>query len=234
MTTSLRFPFAAPARLAAIGLFLGACGSQEDKPTAPQGEPLTELTAEGLPEDATTTTAGATGKAIPSGLNGKPTAADGSALPEEPTEHSKPSVPIVLPEVKRLVIARGVTDREPTPLVDGHTDEPVTAFLELANETEADTNVLITFEHESGRKVGFIELSVPGSHSRYRTWGRTKHIKTPGTWTAIVSSENGKELAREEFAIASGKSNREPGGGSEGRSETTVDLEARAARKSAQ
>lgn len=106
------------------------------------------------------------------------------------------------PTVKRLVIASGVVEREPLALVDAQVDEPVVAFVELSNKSEQERTIVVTFEHESGKEVGFIELTVPGESPRYRTWGRTRNIKEPGKWDVVVVGKGGQELARESFSVA--------------------------------
>jgi len=106
-----------------------------------------------------------------------------------------------VPFVKRLVIARGVEDREPLPLTEGVAGESVTAFVELKHLAETDSEVLITFEHESGKKVGFIQLPVPKESPRYRTWGRTQNIQDAGEWTAVVTTRAGEELSRAQFTV---------------------------------
>ncbi len=106
------------------------------------------------------------------------------------------------PLVKRLVIASDIQEREPVELTDAKIEEPVVAFVELKNPEDAEMGVVVTFEHEGGQKVGFVELSVPGNSSRYRTWARTRNIKKPGEWTAVVKSKSGEELARKSFQVA--------------------------------
>jgi hypothetical protein len=106
------------------------------------------------------------------------------------------------PEVRRLVIASDVDGREPVKLEQGAVDQPVVAFVEMRNLAAEDSKIVVTFEHESGKKVGFIELAVPKESSRYRTWGRTHNIRDVGKWTAIVATESGQELARESFSVS--------------------------------
>jgi hypothetical protein len=101
--------------------------------------------------------------------------AEGEALPEKAQEETA-----VLPLVSRLVIASDVKEREPIELTDAKVEEPVVAFVELKNASDQDSGVVVTFEHADGKKVGFVELTVPGKSSRYRTWARTRNIKTPG------------------------------------------------------
>lgn len=108
-----------------------------------------------------------------------------------------------VPFVERLVVASAIENREPTPLETGTLGESVTAFVELKNSTEEDSGVVITFEHESGKRVGFIELTVPKESPRFRTWGRTRNIDEPGEWHAIVSTKTGQELSRSSFTVRS-------------------------------
>ena len=104
--------------------------------------------------------------------------------------------------VSRLVLASEVKNREPVPLTDARTKQPLLAFVEARNETEEATSIVVTFQHESGRTVGFIELEVPGKSPRFRTWARTQNVNEPGTWTAIVRGASGRELGRQSFTVS--------------------------------
>lgn len=106
------------------------------------------------------------------------------------------------PFVNRLVIASAVNEREPVELSEGKVKEPILAFVELKNISANESGVVVTFEHESGKQVGFVNLSVPAESTRYRTWARTHNIQDAGTWTAIVRSKTGEELARKSFTVA--------------------------------
>ena len=44
-------------------------------------------------------------------------------------------------------------------------------------------------------------LEVPGAQRRFRTWGYTRYIDTPGTWRALVVAEDGTVLASQEFEV---------------------------------
>lgn len=107
----------------------------------------------------------------------------------------------VAPVVKRLVIASEIKEREPVELTDAKVAEPVVAFVEFKNAEDIETGVIVTFEHEGGHKVGFVELNIPGNSPRYRTWARTRNIKKSGEWTAVVKSKSGEELARKTFQV---------------------------------
>lgn len=116
---------------------------------------------------------------------------------EEAPEQTASSNPIV----KRLVIASAVEQREPLEISESKIKEPVVAFVELKHDAPNESGVVITFVHEGGKKVGFVQLNVPGESPRYRTWARTQNIDKAGTWTAIVATEDGEELARKSFTV---------------------------------
>lgn len=106
------------------------------------------------------------------------------------------------PDVRRLVVVRRVEQREPVlgePLVAG--DEPVVAFVELANPGDAG-EIVVTFQPaEGGAEVGHVRLTVPAQQGRWRTWARTRNVRDAGEWRAIVRSADGRELARTEFTV---------------------------------
>lgn len=106
-------------------------------------------------------------------------------------------------KVRRLVVTTGISGREPVEVSSfSASAEPVFAFVELANFAEDEQGILVTFEHETGKRVGFIELTVPGNKRRWRTWGRTARITAAGDWTAVVSDQSGRELSRQSFSVA--------------------------------
>lgn len=166
--------------------------SKNDQPKAVMAAPVETKSAAALStkEEKTTPTAKA-----PAPFDQKSTAADSGNESESKTTESAP-------HVNRLVIASDIKEREPVELTDAKIEEPVVAFVELKNSAEQDAGVVVTFEHAGGTKVGFVELTVPAKSPRYRTWARTRNIKTPGEWTAVVTSKSGEELARTTFQVA--------------------------------
>ncbi len=134
----------------------------------------------------------------------QPSTAEGvNTLALSPSESKKAlsSEASALPRVQRLVVARDVKDREPVDAGGMTVSEPVVAFLEMKHLGSDEAALVVTFEHEGGKKVGFIELSVPGESPRFRTWGRTRNIKDSGSWVAVVTTKDGVELARQEFTV---------------------------------
>jgi hypothetical protein len=109
-------------------------------------------------------------------------------------------------ELRRLVVARDVEAREPVEAGMSFRAEerPMYAFLELRNRTEIDRRVSVTFEDERGRAVGHVELDVPATAPRWRTWMRSRMVTDPGRWTARVHDEEGRELGELTFELLEG------------------------------
>ena len=106
--------------------------------------------------------------------------------------------------VRRLVVGTGVENREAV----GHASEyeiapgqRFCAVVEMANEGDT-RQVRVRFEPDGDarRSVGFVRLAVP-STQRYRTWGCTERVQAPGTWSAVVETVDGRELARDVFTV---------------------------------
>jgi hypothetical protein len=109
-------------------------------------------------------------------------------------------------KVKRLVVTTGVKDREPlsNPTVLPSDGSAIYAFAELSNPDGESENVRITFERKGGaERVGNVTLPVPAKVSRHRTWATTRFIRAAGVWEAVLWSEDGSELSRTSFEVAS-------------------------------
>jgi hypothetical protein len=106
-------------------------------------------------------------------------------------------------KLKRVVVTHKIENREPT-AGDDFTlgSAPVYAFVELENSGSAPRAIRVMFENEDTKAtVGHVKLTVPGSQSRYRTWGNTRLIRDPGRWVAVVSTSDGIELGRASFEV---------------------------------
>ena len=106
--------------------------------------------------------------------------------------------------VKRIVVARGVEGREPqgvsTAFWKGDFDK-LYAFVELVNPEKEAGKVVVTFVPPSGKAPkGNVTLAV-GATPRFRTWAYSSNVDQKGTWTAVVSTTDGKELAHQTFDI---------------------------------
>lgn len=115
-----------------------------------------------------------------------------------------PAAPVAGLEVRRIAVGTGVENRE----VVGHASEyeltrgqRFCAMVEAVN-AGAPRRVRVRFEHDgdAAHSVGFVSLAVPRAE-RYRTWGCTERVQTPGTWSAVVETADGHELARDVFTV---------------------------------
>jgi len=120
----------------------------------------------------------------------------------------KASKPVVKEDarltVKRLVIAEGVSSREPvgaaTTFAASEADRSY-AFVELENADRLASEVTVTFLPPDGEPaIGNVTLDV-GASPRWRTWAYTRGARQAGTWTAVVRSMSGKVLAKAPFEI---------------------------------
>jgi Protein of unknown function (DUF2914) len=104
--------------------------------------------------------------------------------------------------VDRLVVARGVVDREPqgadTLFASG--EKRVFAFMEIANPEHAPGDVKVQFVAPDGVAQPAVDVSV-GPSERWRTWAFTRHAHAPGTWKAVVRDQRGHVLASTEFDV---------------------------------
>ncbi len=84
-------------------------------------------------------------------------------------------------------------------------DPPLFAFAELENAGDYEQKVRITFElqgeSDESKSVGHVELAVPASSARWRTWAKTQLVDAPGQWAAVLRDEQGHELARTPFEV---------------------------------
>jgi hypothetical protein len=114
----------------------------------------------------------------------------------------KPSEPSATSEslgVRRLVVTHAIENREPLAGTLRTGDQPIVAFLEIANGAPTEQSVVVTFER-AGESVGHVKLRVPAESRRWRTWGQTRRIREPGEWQAVVRATTA-ELARTTFVV---------------------------------
>lgn len=187
----------------ALSTSLTGCSERtEARPPAPVASPVTTLKQE--PPVAAATQA-------PSCPTATPIAATVPAAPTEPVRNATsapskgeaPRKPAKL-QVKRLVLAQSVKDREP---VEPSTSfqasgaERIYAFVEVENLSDHEGEISVAFVPPGGGSpVGNVTLEV-GSSPRWRTWAFTRGARKAGEWTAVVRSETGEVLAREAFEV---------------------------------
>jgi len=101
--------------------------------------------------------------------------------------------------VSRLVLATGVSEREPLDPASAFSlaaTSHVYAFVEVANpHAEATTIEVAWLDVATGKERRSYTLDIQ-AHKRWRTWARSALPKTPGAWAVLVRDVNGVELAR--------------------------------------
>ncbi|HMI91676.1 MAG TPA: DUF2914 domain-containing protein [Polyangiales bacterium] len=106
--------------------------------------------------------------------------------------------------VSRLVIATGVSEREPLDPASAFslaTTSHVYAFVELANPSAEATTVEVAWlDVATGKERRSYSLEVK-AHKRWRTWARSTLPKKPGAWAVLVRDANGVELARSAYEV---------------------------------
>lgn len=105
--------------------------------------------------------------------------------------------------VTRLVLARGVKDREPVNAATTFKSDAgkIYAFVEIENKQRAHDEIVIAFEPPAGGAPhGDVKLAV-GASPRWRTWAYTRTARVAGSWTALVKNNKGDVLARAPFEV---------------------------------
>jgi hypothetical protein len=104
--------------------------------------------------------------------------------------------------VRKLVVARGVDNREPVGASESFKKgefEKIYAYLEV--DSPDDGEIVVSFEPPSAKAAkGNVTLEV-GRSPRWRTWAFSRGINETGRWAAVARSSDGRELAREEFDV---------------------------------
>ena len=86
----------------------------------------------------------------------------------------------------------------------GPEHEKVYAFVEVSNESESDKSLFVHFIGPKGKVSGGIELEIPASVPRWRTWAYTRHFDAPGLWRVEIRDEDGSLLGALPFEVEAG------------------------------
>ena len=126
----------------------------------------------------------------------------------EPSESdaSPPDGQVASLAIKRLVLATGVSGREPVGAAASFVagaQPKVYAFLEVQNPSRVASHVTVTFVPLAGGAPTGIRVEV-GAATRWRTWATSRHVKTPGPWQVVVRDAEGTVLARQAFEVTPG------------------------------
>ncbi|MGD8607085.1 MAG: DUF2914 domain-containing protein [Myxococcales bacterium] len=110
------------------------------------------------------------------------------SVPSEPALESHQGL-----RIERLVTASEVRGREPAVVssVFGNGEGKIYAFIEASNSSEEDRSLIVHFIGPGGQVSGGIELEVPASAPRWRTWAFTRHAKSPGIWHVEIRDGEG-------------------------------------------
>jgi hypothetical protein len=183
-------------KLGLLALFIPACGrnavaAHDPTPPAVATPPTTVTATAAAPpaSPAAPTAAAVTGTAaLPSALS-----IQVDALP--PARHTNL-------RVERLVVARGVVNREPqgTGTLFAADEKRLYAFVEVDNPQHAASDLELQFVDPSGKAQPPVDLAV-GESPRWRTWAFTRRAHALGTWKAVVRDDRGHVLASTEFEV---------------------------------
>lgn len=134
---------------------------------------------------------------------------------QEPVEESVEAEPVepelIEPELaeadgvrlNRFVTTSAVEAREPTAAASSFESgtERVYAFIEAVNESTVLKTLRVHFIGPHGAVSGGVELHIPGSSPRWRTWAYTRFATEPGLWRVEIRDEDGLLVGALPFEI---------------------------------
>jgi hypothetical protein len=103
----------------------------------------------------------------------------------------------------RFVTTSSVESREPSGAASHFASgvDRVYAFIEARNDTSFDETLRVHFIGPDGKVSGGIDLEIPASAPRWRTWAYTRHANEPGLWRVEVRDLEGALLGALPFEI---------------------------------
>jgi hypothetical protein len=121
-----------------------------------------------------------------------------SEAPLEPTIETVDGVTI-----QRFLTTSEIAKREPVEPTStfGPHHERVYAFVEVSNESESDKSLFVHFIGPKGQVSGGIELEIPASVPRWRTWAYTRYFDAPGSWRVEIRDAEGSLLGALPFEV---------------------------------
>ncbi len=123
--------------------------------------------------------------------------------PSAETTATEETAPTTALELQRVVMARGVENHEPVGGAESfvHDGTALFAFMQVANPSTEDQEIVIRYQHSSGQIVGPVRLNVPAGSRGWRTFTRTYWVRHPGEWTVSVETSDGHSLGQADFTI---------------------------------
>lgn len=105
--------------------------------------------------------------------------------------------------IRRLLTTSEISGREPVGATSSFSsqDDRIYAFVEVSNETEWPKKLLVHFIGPNADVTGGIELEIPASVPRWRTWAYTKHFDQPGLWRVEIRDEEGHLVGALPFEV---------------------------------
>ena len=74
-------------------------------------------------------------------------------------------------------------------------------FIDAANESTTDELLMVYFIGPDGAVSGGVELVIPASAPRWRTWAYTRHAQKPGLWRVEIRDGNGSLIGALPFEV---------------------------------
>ena len=105
--------------------------------------------------------------------------------------------------VRELLVAESIEDRQPVGAGQRFNSNlpQIIAFLNVANDTPEPRVLMVAFERPDGRTTGQISLNIPPQAGRWRTWARSRNVRSEGRWSAVVTTPTGEEVGRIPFDV---------------------------------
>lgn len=105
--------------------------------------------------------------------------------------------------IRRLLTTSEISGREPVGATSSFSsqDDRIYAFVEVSNETEWPKKLLVHFIGPNANVTGGIELEIPASVPRWRTWAYTKFFDQPGLWRVEIRDEEGHLVGALPFEV---------------------------------
>lgn len=141
----------------------------------------------------------------------EPDAATPALEKTQAVEEADPFVPTLKSmdgiTINRLMTAPAVEHREPVAAssVFGRDGGTVYAFLDVSNTSAEEKTLLVHFIGPEEQVGGGVELHIPPTVPRWRTWAYTKHAATPGLWRVEIRGVAGTLLGALPFEVESAR-----------------------------
>lgn len=105
--------------------------------------------------------------------------------------------------LQRLKTASEIENREPVMETSSFEvgAERIYLFMDVRNDTDEEQKLIVNFIGPDERVRGGIEMEIPPSVPRWRTWAYTRKIKVDGQWLAEVRLADGTLLGSVPFEV---------------------------------